>query len=336
MELILRRIGGALITLLLASMVIFALVRFAPGDPIDLALGQGPGDLGVSTEMLKERKEELREQHGLNHSIPVQYLNWLKKVGTFDLGESIQSRRPVTQELGARIPATLLLSAAALLIESILGLLLGIYSAIRAGRAQDGVIRFGCVVLASLPAFVLSLILLFLFAVQLHRYEISSSAGLHRLWLPAITLGLVEAPRVVRLVRANILSELGQLYVSSALSRGLSKGMVVRGAFRNALLPIITAIALSFAHLVGGSIVIESIFNWPGLGNYAMNSILVHNYPAVQGYTVLTVATVIFINLLVEVAYIMADPRVRKRHGHGKITPKYGEGEEEGEEAYER
>jgi ABC-type dipeptide/oligopeptide/nickel transport system permease component len=99
--------------------------------------------------------------------------------------------------------------------------------------------------------------------------------------------------------------------------------LILQGAFRNALLPIITTIALSFAHLVGGSIIIESIFNWPGLGNYAMNSILVHNYPAVQGYTVLTVATVIFINLTVEVAYIMADPRVRKRRE--KITSKYGE-----------
>jgi peptide/nickel transport system permease protein len=253
----------------------------------------------------------------------------LKKVGTFDLGMSIQSRRPVTQELGSRIPATLLLSVAALSIESILGLVLGIYSALQAGRVQDSVIRFGCVLLASLPAFALSLILLFLFAVHLHCYEISSSAELHRLWLPAITLGLVEAPRVVRLVRANILSELGRLYVSSSLSRGLSKGLIVRGAFRNALLPVITTIALSFAHLVGGSIVIESIFNWPGLGNYAMNGILIHNYPAVQGYTVLTVATVIFINLTVEVAYIAADPRVRRRQRkyHGKIAPKYGEGE---------
>jgi ABC-type dipeptide/oligopeptide/nickel transport system permease component len=113
--------------------------------------------------------------------------------------------------------------------------------------------------------------------------------------------------------------------VASSLSRGLSKGLVVKGAFRNALLPVITTLALSFAHLVGGSIVIESIFNWPGLGNYAMNSILVHNYPAIQGYTLLTVTTVIFINLTVEVAYILADPRVRKRHG--KIVPKFENGE---------
>lgn len=311
-KLILQRVGGALVTLLLASMVIFALVRFAPGDPVNLMLGQGPGDLGVSAEMLEERKAELREAHGLNDSIPVQYGNWLKKLMVFNMGTSIRSGRPVIQELGSRIPATMILSFAALMIETVLGLLFGIHSAVYAGKIRDEVIRLGCVFLAALPAFVVSLVLLFLFAVQAHWYEISSQAEWSRLWLPAITLGLVGAPRSIRMIRASMLTELGQLHVSAASSRGLSKGLVVKGALQNALLPVVTTIALSFAHLVGGSVVIESIFNWPGLGNYAMNSILVHDYPAIQGYTVLTVAAVIMINLLVEIAYMAADPRIRR------------------------
>lgn len=132
------------------------------------------------------------------------------------------------------------------------------------------------------------------------------------MWLPAITLGIIGAPRCIRMVRAAMLTELGQLYVSSALSRGLTSKMVLQGAFQNALLPAITTVALSFAHMIGGSVVIEAIFNWPGIGNYAINSILVHDYPAVQGYTVLTVATVILINLTVEITYILSNPMVRR------------------------
>lgn len=177
---------------------------------------------------------------------------------------------------------------------------------------QDRAIRLLCVILASLPAFVLSLLFLFLFAVRLHWYEISSQMAWGRLWLPAITLGILGAPRCARMVRAAMLAEFGQLYVSSALSRGLTSKMILRGAFQNALLPVITTIALSFAHMIGGSVVIEAIFNWPGIGNYAINSILVHDYPAVQGYTVLTVTTVILINLTVEITYMFSNPMVRR------------------------
>ena len=311
-RIILQKAGSALITLLLASMVIFTLIRLAPGDPIDLTLGLGPGDVGVNTEMLEERKEELRAQYGLNDSIPVQYLNWLRKLASFDLGKSMQTGTPVVQELGQRIPATLLLSLAALLIETSLGLLLGFYSAIKAGKAQDDTIRIVCVLFSSLPAFVMSLLLLFLFAVKLHWYEVSSQATLHRLWLPAIVLGVIGSPQIVRMVRAAMLSELGKLYVSASQSRGLSRWLILRGALQNALLPIITTLALSFAHLIGGAVVIESIFSWPGLGNYALNSILIHDYPAVQGYTILTVSTIILINFLVEATYMMADPRTRR------------------------
>ena len=311
-NMVLKRIGSALLALLLSSVVIFLLVRLAPGDPINLVLGEGPGDIGVNTELLEERRESLREAHGLNDSIPVQYANWFKKIITLDMGTSIRSGRPITQELWSRVPATFTIALAALFIETILGVLFGIYSAVHAGKLQDRAIRLFCVILASLPAFVLSLLFLFLFAVRLHWYEISSQMEWGRLWLPAITLGIIGAPRCIRMVRAAMLTELGQLYVSSALSRGLTSKMVLQGAFQNALLPAITTVALSFAHMIGGSVVIEAIFNWPGIGNYAINSILVHDYPAVQGYTVLTVATVILINLTVEITYILSNPMVRR------------------------
>lgn len=311
-KLVLKRLGGAVVTLLLSSIVIFLLVRLAPGDPVNLILGEGPGDIGLSAELLEERKEALREEHGLNDSIPIQYINWFKDIITLDMGISIRSGRPITQELGSRIPATFLLALVALAVETGIGVLFGMYTAIHTGKFPDRVTRLFCIILASLPAFVLSLLFLFLFATQLNWYEISSQMEWKRLWLPAITLGLLGAPRCVRMVRATMLTELGQLYVSASISRGLSKWVVIRGAFQNALPPIITTIALSFAHMIGGSVVIETIFNWPGVGNYAINSILVHDYPAVQGYTVLTVTTIIVVNLLVEITYLLANPMIRR------------------------
>jgi peptide/nickel transport system permease protein len=311
-KMIFHRVASAIFTMFLSSMVIFVLVRFAPGDPIDLIMGQMPRDTGINMEMLEGKKAELREQQGLNASIPVQYFIWAKKVITLDFGTSIKSGRPIITELAERVPATLLLSSAAMFFEVVLGLLFGLYSAIKANCYQDSIVRIICVVFASLPGFILSLLLLYIFSVHWCYYDLSSTAEQGRLWLPALTLGLVGAPQIIRMIRATMLTELGQTYVVAALSRGVSTWRILQGAFRNALLPIITTVALSFAHLVGGSVVIESIFNWPGLGNYAMNSLLFHDYPAIQGYTVLTVTTVIIINLLVELTYLLADPRLRR------------------------
>jgi peptide/nickel transport system permease protein len=312
---ILRRIGGSLITLLLASLVLFVMIRLAPGDPIMLLMGQ-PGDLGISDARLMQRRiEDMRAEHGLDQDIMIQFSRWLKKLAVFDLGNSIQTGRPIKSEIGERIPATLSLSFAALLVEVLLGLTGGIYTAIKAGKPQDSIVRFVCVFFASIPGFVIALFLLSIFAVAFHVYEISSSGGIHRLWLPAVTLGIVGAPQIIRMIRANMLSELGQVYIASSISRGLSKRLIVKNAFHNALLPAITTIALSFTHLIGGSVVIESIFSWPGIGNYAMNSILIHDYPAIQGYAVVTVSAVIFINLIVDLLYILIDPRLRKNEG---------------------
>jgi peptide/nickel transport system permease protein len=288
------------------------MVRLAPGDPIMLLMGQ-PGDLGISDARLMQRRiEDMRAEHGLDQGIMVQFSRWLKNLAALDLGNSIQTGRPIRSEIGERIPATLSLSFAALLVEVLLGLTGGIYTAIKAGKPQDSVIRFVCVFFASIPGFVIALFLLSIFAVAFHVYEISSSGGIHRLWLPAVTLGIVGAPQIIRMIRANMLSELGQVYIASSISRGLSKRLIVKNAFHNALLPAITTIALSFTHLIGGSVVIESIFSWPGIGNYAMNSILIHDYPAIQGYAVVTVSAVICINLIVDLIYILIDPRLRR------------------------
>lgn len=288
-------------------------MRPSPGDPVDLALGVGPGDLGVSTEIYEARRAEMTAKYGLDESIPVQYINWLKRLAAFDLGESIFTGLPVKDELAAKLPATLALSLTAIAIEALIAFTGGCLSAVKARGAADNIIRIFCVAIASLPAFVISLLLLLLFAVKLHVYDISSSASFGRLWLPAIILGVSCSPQPLRMVRAAMLSELGHTYISADKSRGLPAMMMIFDAIRNALLPILTTIALSFANLIGGAVVIESIFSWPGLGDYAMKGIQNHDYPAVQGYTLLTVSSVIAINLLVEMAYVFADPHAKKK-----------------------
>ena len=156
-KLVLKRLGGAVVTLLLASIVIFLLVRLAPGDPVNLILGEGPGDIGLSAELLEERKEALREEHGLNDSIPIQYINWFKDIITLDMGTSIRSGRPITQELGSRIPATFLLALVALAVETGIGVLFGMYTAI--SRSCDTfVLYYPCITSCICFVFIISIL----------------------------------------------------------------------------------------------------------------------------------------------------------------------------------
>lgn len=308
-----RRLAGALVTLFCATIVLFVLIRLAPGDPIEIMLGR-PGDLPMKNMPEYEmRVSQLREQLGLNQGILTQYAQWLKRIVSFELGTSIHTGRAVGSEIAERIPATLMLSLAAIIIQLILGVILGTISAMRTGKTSDQLIRLFCVFFASVPAFVIGLVLLLFFAVTYHFYEISSSASVQRLWLPAITLGLVGAPQLIRMVRTNLLSELGKTYIAFTISRGLPENRIMGHALKNAMLPIITMIAFSFTNLIAGSVVVESIFSWPGIGNYVINSVLLHDYPVIQGYAVMMVSIVIIVNLLIDLMYTLVDPRLRNR-----------------------
>lgn len=316
-RMLLRKLLEAFVTLFCATLIIFALIRLAPGDPVQLLLGH-PGEAALSDKQAyDDRAAGLRAQLGLDQSMIKQYTAWIHNLVQLDLGTSIHTGRAVSAEIAARLPATAMLSAAALLIQVVLGLFFGTVSARKAGKSFDNAIRLACVALASTPAFVIGLVLLSLFAVTLGAYEISSEAGLSRLWLPALTLGLIGAPQLIRMVRANMLSEFGRIYVLSALSRGLSRGRVVKHAFRNALLPVITMIALSLTSLLSGAVVIESIFSWPGIGKYALDSILLKDYPVIQGYALVMVALVILIHLCVDVVYALIDPRIHRKREAG-------------------
>lgn len=310
---LLRKLLGAFITLFCATLLIFILIRLAPGDPVKLLLGH-PADVAMSdTQAYDQKVAEMRGQLGLDQHVAAQYAAWLQRLLRLDLGTSIFTGQPVGAEIAQRLPATAILAVFALALQVALGLIFGTISALKAGRMHDHIIRLACVALASTPAFVAGLLLLSLAAVTLGMYEISSEADVKRVWLPAVTLGLIGAPSLIRVVRANMLSELGRTYVLSALSRGLDRRRVVGHALRNALLPLVTVVALSLTALISGAVVIESIFSWPGVGKYALDSIMLKDYPVIQGYALVMVSLIIFIHLTVDVVYTLIDPRLHRK-----------------------
>lgn len=310
MRSILKKALEIVITLLLSTVVIFMLVHLAPGDPIETLYGRAI-EVAVSDKQEYDAGiEEIRDSLGLNDNLTVQYFRWLGRLAQFNMGESIRTGRPVAVEIVEKLPATVLLAITALLMQIVLGLLFGALSAVRAGKIQDNIIRFVCVFFASVPGFVAGLVLLSIFAVSLNVYIIGGG-GLNQIWLPALALALGLAPQSIRIVRASMLTEFGQTYILAARTRGLSKKLIIKSALKNSAIPIITIVSLSFAALLGGSVVIENIFAWPGIGKYALDSILAHDYPVIQGYAFIMVFLVICMNLLVDVLYKVIDPRLR-------------------------
>lgn len=312
---VLKKVLEIIITLLLSTVVIFLLVHLAPGDPVEMLYGRAVEVAMSDKQEYDADIEEIRNSLGLNDSLTVQYFRWLKRLARFNMGESIRTGRPVAVEIVEKLPATVLLAVTALLFQIALGLLFGVFSAIKAGNKQDNIIRFVCVFFASVPGFVIGLVLLSIFAVSLNVYIIGGGVSLKQIWLPALALALGLAPQSIRIVRASMLTEFGQTYVLAARARGLSKHLIVKNALKNSAIPIITILSFSFAALLGGSVVIETVFAWPGIGKYAMDSIFDHDYPVIQGYAFVMVLIVICVNLLVDILYMFIDPRLRKKGG---------------------
>lgn len=308
---IFNRIGVFFITLLLSTFLLFALIRLAPGDPVKMLLGT-PETSDIYSECYQKRYEEKRQELYLHESIPKQYLRWGKNLLNLNLGNSIYTRQTVTKELSEKLPATIALTVPAIVIQLLLGITLGVLSALRANSWLDNLIRLFCSILSSLPGFSISLMLIYLFAVKLGIYEISTEASFSRLWLPAITLGIISSPGFIRFVRSSMLEEMGKLYVANDLALGKKQAVIISGILNNISLQIITVTATTFANLIGGSVVIESVFSWPGIGKYAMDSILMLDYPVIQGYGLLMIILVITINTLVDLVYLLFDPQIKQ------------------------
>lgn len=308
-----------LIPLLLGiSMLTFALLHLAPGDPIAAQLGLNPR--GMEPETLAR----LRAQMGLDDPLPLQYVRYLGDLLRGDLGHSLTTRAPVRDEILARLPATLQLAAAATLIVLLLALPLGILSALHRGGPLDGLTMIGALLGVSLPSFWFGMMLILLFALTLGWLPSGGGgdgtvwARLQALILPALTLAAGMLGLVTRITRASLLDVLGQDYVQTARAKGLATSVVlIRHALRNALIPVVTVLGLQFAGLLGGAVIVETIFAWPGLGRLAVNAVWRRDYPVVMGTVLFFAAATVLVNLATDILYTAINPRIRYEGDRG-------------------
>jgi peptide/nickel transport system permease protein len=305
-----RRLLSLPFVLWAAATLAFLLVRAAPGDPVDIMLGpRGSGaQIGALTAA---QRDEIRHRYGLDRPLPAQYAAWLGRTLRGDLGTSIRTRRPVLDELRQRLPLTAALAGAALAVNVVLVVTLGMAAAASRGPV-DHAIRLATLVFVAVPPFWLGMLLLWLFAIHLQWVTVTGAATPQRLVLPAVTLGLALAPRGVRVLRASLLELRSRPHVAYARAKGLREQHVWwRHVLPLALLPVVTLIGLNVVGLLTGSVVAELVFAWPGIGLYVVEAILNRDYPVVQGYVVLVTTIAIVGSVLADVLYAALDPRVR-------------------------
>ncbi len=307
---LLRRGAQALFVLLGVSVVTFSLVHLVPGDPIRVSLG---------TRFDPETYQALRERAGFDQPLPVQYLDYITSAVTGDLGVSFRSGEPVTGILFERLPATLTLTIAAMVVALLIAVPLGILSAIRQGSKLDYSATVVSQVGVSVPDFWMGILLILLFAGTLGWFPPSGYVSplenpidwLHHVTLPAVTIGLVSGSILTRFVRSAVLESLSQDYTRTARAKGLPERDVVRRhVLRNAWVPIVTVTGVQIASLLGGVIVVEVIFGWPGLGRLTLDAVQSRDYPVMQGAVLLFAALFLLVNLLVDLLYAALDPRI--------------------------
>ena len=288
------------------SLAAFILGTLSPGSPAELALSQG------GYEPTQEQIQAMERQMGLDAPYPVQYLRWAGRALTGDLGESYSSRLPVAQELGRRLPVTLKLALCAMALACGGGLALGCVSAVYRDRWPDHLLRGLMNLQLSVPAFWLALLLILLFAETLGWLPTSGNGGLRHMVLPALVLSSATMATAARLSRSSLLAELGKQYCTAASARGIGRWrLVLCNALPNAIVPVVALLGNSLGGMLGGSVIVESIFALPGIGSYALDAISKRDYPALQGYVLLTGAVYVVITLLVDILSMLLDPKVR-------------------------
>lgn len=302
-----KRLGEMLIVLLGISFLTFGLTYLSPGDPAEMMLAAG------GTKPSEALLEATREELGLNDPFIVQYGNWIKGFVTLDMGTSYSTHQPVSQELLDCLGPTLMLAGASLVLMLIISVPLGVLSAVRQNRVSDFVIRAGSFIGVSFPGFWIGLVLLYIFGLKLGWFPISTTGvSAIKLVLPSLTLAIAMSAKYTRQVRTAVLEELKQDYVTGARARGLSeKAILLHHVLPNAMLPLITLLGLTIGSLLGGTAVVEIIFNWPGLGRMAVHAITARDYPLVQGFVMWSALVYMVINLIVDGSYHYIDPRTR-------------------------
>jgi peptide/nickel transport system permease protein/oligopeptide transport system permease protein len=256
--------------------------------------------------------EKMREQLGLNEPLPSQYFHYMSRVFQGDLGRSLIGRRPVGSEFGDRFPNTALLAVTSTLLSLVLGVSVGIISGTKPNSHIDYVVTIGAVLGVSVPLFWLGLMLMLLFALRLGWFPVAGVGSLKHIVLPSITLAAPSTAIIARLTRSGLINEMGENYVQLARAKGLSEWAVIMGhALRNSLIPVVTVSGLQFGNLLGGAVITEIVFAWPGVGSFLVDSILARDFPVVQGFVLLLASGLVLINLLTDLLYAVLDPRIR-------------------------
>jgi ABC-type dipeptide/oligopeptide/nickel transport system permease component len=298
-----RRLVLAIPVLLGVATLVFSLIHLIPGDPVQAMLGDAASPESVI---------ELRTRLGLNRPLHVQYGAFLMGVARGDLGVSLRTNERVSSAIAARLPATVELALAAMLVAVVIAIPTGIVAAVWSGTGVDHATTTLAMVGLSMPTFWLGPLLGLVFSVELGWLPVSGRGTVAHLVLPAITLGLPLAAVLARMTRASLMDELGEIYVTAARARGLSEARILlRHAFRNSLIPIVTVLGLQVGGVLTGAVITETIFAWPGVGRLLIQSIGFRDYPLVQGCILLIAVTYVSVNLLTDMAYALLDPRIR-------------------------
>jgi peptide/nickel transport system permease protein len=290
--------------------ITFIMIHSIPGDPLELIYGQ-------SKQLSLEERERVSESLGLNDPMMVQYLRYMANLAKGDMGISITTRAPVSYEIFERLPDTLMLTGSAMLLVILIALPLGIISALRRGTWIDSLAMTGALIGVSMPAFWFGIMLMLVFGLYLGWLPTGGQGRttlelIKSLILPSVTLSLILVGLLTRMVRSSMLEVLNQDYVRTARSKGLKPARVVfKHSLPNAFIPILTVISGQVAILLGGSVIIESVFSWPGIGRLAVNSIFRRDYQIVTGVVLIFSAMVIVINLFTDILYSFIDPRIR-------------------------
>jgi peptide/nickel transport system permease protein len=295
------------------SVVIFMVLHLSPGDPVEIMLG---------AQATQEDRARLRAELGLDQPLHVQYVRWLGHVARGDLGRSIWMKRPVLSEVLVRFKATLILTGTALLLSTAAGVALGVASATRPNSLLDRTSAVASLFGASMPSFWLGIVLMVVFALWLGWLPASGMYApygggdlrdlLAHLALPAVTLAAASVTIIARLTRATMLETLGQDYIRTARAKGVvERGVVLRHGLKNALIPIVTVVGVQAGYLLGGAVLTETVFAWPGVGTLMVQGILARDFPLVQGCVLVVALSFVLVNLAVDLLYAWLDPRIR-------------------------
>ena len=293
-------------TLLGVSLLIFTILSFTPGNPGEMALGQDAPE-----EVIRAYNEKL----GFYDPLPEKYIKYVGNALRGDLGESWRTQRPVVEEIAMKFPITLRLAVFGILVAAVVGITFGIISAVKQHSAIDVICTSSAIAFASMPSFWFGMILVLIFSVGLKWLPSNGIGDWTHYVLPVATLGLHSAAQIMRLMRSTMLETIGQDYIRTAKAKGASRQSVIwKHAFKNALMPVVTIIGVDFGYLMGGTILVETVFSMSGIGTLMITSIRNQDVPQIQGTVLLFATCICIIMLIVDIAYAFIDPRVKARY----------------------